>query len=116
MVFLIISYVLIIAGFALVYMKKKLKKNEIGLKVAKITDVKQNDGHYELTIKYSFDDGITFLKGTILSKKKKHVGEDVIIQVLEDDSVELYQDDKIILFASFGCWILGILILCLFCK
>ena len=36
MVFLIISYVLIIAGFVLVYMKKKLKKNEIGLKVAKI--------------------------------------------------------------------------------
>jgi len=116
MVFFIISYVLIIAGFVLVYMRKKLKKNEIGLKVAKIIEVKQNNGNYELTIKYSFDEGTTFLKGTILSKRKKHVGEDVIIQVLEDDIVELYKDDKMILFASFGCWILGILILCFFCK
>ncbi|RHB42261.1 hypothetical protein DW886_17225 [Enterocloster aldenensis] len=116
MVFLIISYVLIIAGFVLVYVRKKRKKSEIGLKVAKITNVKQNDGNYELTIKYSFDEGTTFLEGIILSERKKTIGEDVIIQVLDDDSVELYKDDKIILFASFGCWILGILILCLFCK
>lgn len=116
MVFLIISYVLIAVGFILVYMRKKLKKNEIGLNVAKIAEIKQIDGNYEITIEYSFDEGTTFLKGTILSNRRRYVGEDIIIRVLDDENVELYKDNKIILFASIGCWILGILIICLFCK
>lgn len=116
MFFLFISYALIIAGFILVYIRKKHKKNEVSLKVAKIMEVKQIDGGYELIIQYSFDEGATFVKGTILSNKRRLVGEDVIIRVLDDDGVELYKDDKIFLFASIGCWVLGILILCLFCK
>ncbi|WP_373266195.1 hypothetical protein [Hungatella hathewayi] len=116
MVFLVISYILIIAGFVLIYCRKKNKKNNTELNVAKIMEVKHTDDNFELTIKYSLDKGSTFILGTILSNKKRRIGEDVIIQILEDETIELYKDDKIILFTSVGCWILGILILCLFCK
>lgn len=116
MIFLIISYILIITGFILFFIRKKIKKNETGLKVAKITEVKKVDESYELTLKYSFDKGATFVTGTIFTNKKKHIGEEIIIRILDDDSLELYHDDRIIIYLAMGCWILGMLILCLFCK
>ena len=116
MIFLAIAYVLIIAGFVLVYARKKIKKENPGLKVAKITGIQKTGDGYEMTIKYSFDEGVTFLEETIWSSKKRSIGEDIIIQIMDDGSVELYIEDKMISFASIGCWILGILILCFFCK
>lgn len=117
MFFLIISYILIILGFVFLFMRRKLKKNDERLKVAKIMNViKAQDNTYEITVQYSFDDGATYLTDTFESKQKQFVKEEIIIKVLEDGTVEPYKGGRELLFVSTGCWIIGMLIICLLCK
>lgn len=87
---LIASYIFIILGFVLSSRVKKHKKKDASIKIGTVVDITKRNEMYELVIRYSVDDGKTFLEGDVRSRKRTNIGENVIISIMEDESIELY--------------------------
>ena len=113
MFLLILAYVLIFTGFFLFYKRKKDKKNDESLKVARVTKiVKNEDNYYDLTIRYCLDNGMNFETKIIQAHHKHYIDEDIIIKQLPDGEIELYDGNKKMVLIYVGCWIIVIIILC----
>ncbi len=114
MCLMIISYILIIIGFILFLNRKRIKRSDQNLKVAKITGItKIESRNYELVIQYSFDEGMTFKTDTLQTRKKKSINDDIIIKLFDDGSIKLYEADKKMILICIICWIIGIMLLCI---
>jgi len=127
---LIIAYIFIILGFIIwfkctttfsiagkiIYRKKEqIKQESVDLMIGVVKEIRPTKDKYnEVLIAYSLDEGETYLE-QIIETKKKHLEKNVVIRMLDNGTVELYEKSKVPLIASLLCWTVG-LVLCVFVK
>lgn len=102
----IIGLLLVIAGFVVLSIKRRKRKDKSAVTVGIVEQVEKKEDLYLLHVRYKPAYAEEILKGEVCSKKNYIEGAEVVLNLAEDD-LTVYTDDRRLLFLAFFLLVMG---------
>lgn len=102
----IVGLLCVIAGFVVLYIKRKRRKDELAITVGIVEEVEKRDGINLLKVRYKLPYENEIVKGKVSSKKPYREGMEILLDI-KKDGLAIYNDDRRLLFLAFFLLIIG---------